>query len=39
MAWLTAGWVRWSFFAALEKLRSAATVDENRESCSCTGPS
>jgi hypothetical protein len=25
-AWLMAGWVRWSFMAALEKLRSEATV-------------
>ena len=30
IAWLTAGWVRCSFLAACEKLRSAATVDEMR---------
>ena len=32
MAWLTAGWVRRSFLAAREKLRSAATVAKTRRS-------
>jgi hypothetical protein len=32
MAWLTAGWVRCSFDAAREKLRSAATVRNTRNS-------
>ena len=41
MAWLTAGWVRWSFLAAREKLRSAATAktrDLERRGglCSCS---
>ena len=36
IARLTAGWVRWSFFAATEKLRSAATVTNVPKSCSCT---
>ena len=30
-AWLTAGWVRWSRAAALEKLRSVATVTKHLE--------
>jgi hypothetical protein len=32
MAWLTAGWVRRSFRAAREKLRSDATVTNTRKS-------
>jgi hypothetical protein len=32
MAWLTAGCVRLSFRAALEKLLSAATVEKTRKS-------
>ena len=36
MAWLTAGWVRCSFFAATEKLRSLATVTNVPRSCNCT---
>ena len=38
MAWLTAGWVRWSFLAAFEKLRSAATVAKTARSCELHRP-
>jgi len=34
--WLTAGWVRCSFMAALEKLRSAATLRNTRNSLNST---
>ena len=37
MPWLTAGWVRCSFFAAAEKLRSDATVRKVLRSWSCIG--
>ncbi len=37
MAWLTAGWVRRSFRAAREKLRSAATMTKTRRSSSVMG--
>ena len=39
MAWLTAGWVRRSFRAAREKLRSAATVENTRRSSKVIGES
>jgi hypothetical protein len=35
-AWLTAGWVRCSFLAAFEKLRSSATARKALRSWSCT---
>jgi hypothetical protein len=38
MAWLTAGWVRCSFLAAREKLRSRATVTNTFKSSKVMTP-